>query len=60
MIRIIEKEDINELLQEIIREEQSTLEEWTRRSQTELDSFNLAMSTENNIGDTFNTFEDLI
>ena len=60
VIRMMEHEDFNELLKEIIQEEQSTLEEWTRRSHNDLNSFELAMSVENEIGDTFNTLEDLL
>ena len=56
VMKILENEDFNQILEEILREEQSTLEEWTRRSHDEINSFEFAMSTENSLGETF---EDL-
>ena len=56
IIKSIENEDFNLLLEEILRDENSTLEEWTVRSRMELDSFEMAISTENDIGETFDSF----
>ena len=52
-VKILETEDIKGIFEEIMREEQSTLDEWTRRSSADLESFTMAISTENDLGETF-------
>ena len=57
VLKIIEKENITQLFEEVAKAENSTIEEWTRRSWSEIDSFHEAITTENEIGETFENFE---
>ena len=56
VMKILKNEDFDQLLLELARDENTTIDEWTARSQIEIDSFMMSTAIENEIGETF---EDL-
>ena len=55
-MKILRNEDFDQLLLELARDENTTIDEWTARSQAEVDSFMMDTTIENEIGETFEDF----
>ena len=56
VLKALGKEDITKMFKEAAENENSTIDEWTRRSTSEIDSFHMALSTESDLGETFEDF----